>query len=77
MLGGAITEDDMDPNATLKAIDEFLAAHRTGEYVDELCEALYDWLAAGGFQPDWSKHSLGTSYYECRKVAIQRGKRLA
>lgn len=50
----------MDPNATLQMIDSFLKSRRTGDEVDQWCEYLYDWLQAGGFQPDWDQYQLGT-----------------
>lgn len=64
----------MDPNETLKRIDEFLREHRTGEEVDHWCEDLLEWLDRGGFEPDWEKYSVGTSYFECRRVQAQRNK---
>ena len=49
----------MDPNANLKeqndlldSVDEF-----DQERIADLREALYDWLARGGFQPDWDKYT--------------------
>jgi hypothetical protein len=56
----------MDPNATLREIDQFLKAGRTGDEVDQWCEALRQWIARGGFEPDWAKYELGASYYRCQ-----------
>ena len=64
----------MDPNVTLQMIDEFLAKHQTGEEVDEWCQNLFDWIKKGGFEPDWSKYELGTSYYKCRCVHMKKAK---
>jgi hypothetical protein len=66
----------MDPNATLRYIDHFIACGDTGVEVDYACQDLYDWLAKGGFKPDWDKYELGTSYYECRAVQHKRGVRV-
>lgn len=62
----------MDPNETLKAIDEFLAMQHTGAEVDEWCQDLFGWLAKGGFKLDWLVYELGTSYYRCRCVSMLR-----
>ena len=62
----------MDPNATLREIHEFLAAHETGDQVDIWCEHLYQWIKNGGFEPDWAKYELGTSYYRCRCVSMRK-----
>ena len=70
-------ETVMDPNATLRQIDEFLSRHRTGDEVDLWCEILFDWLERGGFAPAWSAHPLGESYYRCREIHIRRGERIA
>lgn len=58
----------MDPNATLKMIDDFLAARRSGPEVDEWVENLRDWIDGGGFEPDWDAFPLGASYYRTRMV---------
>ena len=63
----------MDPNATLRDINDFLAAGNEGESVDEYCKFLYDWLKGGGFAPDWNKYPLAADYYKCRKVYMDRG----
>jgi len=66
----------MDPNATLKLIDDFLTARRTGEQVDIWCQDLWDWLKKGGFEPNWAQYELGASYYRCRKVSHDQGERV-
>jgi len=67
----------MDPNATLKEIDSFLAAHETGPEVDEWCQHIFDWVSNGGFGPNWEQYELGTSYYKCMSVSMRKGKRYA
>lgn len=64
----------MDPNETLKQIDDFLAAHKCGEEVDEWCEYLMDWMDKGGFEPHWEAYPLGTSYYKCRVVSVRKSR---
>jgi hypothetical protein len=67
----------MDPNACLSKIDDFLLRQEYGNEVDIWCEDLYDWLASGGFEPDWTQHNLGTSYYEIRRdFYIKKGVRV-
>ena len=66
----------MDPNETLRVINGFLARHETGDEVDVWCQDLYDWLKKGGFEPNWAKYPLGTSYYRCRKVHHDKGERV-
>jgi hypothetical protein len=66
----------MDPNATLAEIDAFLKARQHGAIVDRWCEYLFDWLAKGGFEPDWSKYETGTGYYRCREIHIRKGERV-
>jgi len=58
----------MDPNETLKMIDEFLKARQVGDCVDEWCRDLLEWLNKGGFEPDWDKYPSGTEYFSCRKI---------
>lgn len=53
----------MDPNTTLQFIDQFIRDRRSGDDVDDACEALSDWIRAGGYEPAWSLHLLGTSYF--------------
>lgn len=65
----------MDPNATLKALDENLAEAGDGnsdyETRAELYAALQSWLDRGGFQPDWHKYLRATAYYLGRRQAEQ------
>jgi len=62
----------MDPDETLKMIDEFLQARKTGDEVDEWCHNLYEWIEKGGFEPNWNRYPLGTEYYKCREVSERR-----
>lgn len=62
----------MDPNECLKMIDEFLRARESGDEVDQWCRNLMEWLDKGGFEPDWDKYDLGTSYFKCRRIAEAR-----
>ncbi|MGH9969240.1 MAG: hypothetical protein ACREBG_15765 [Pyrinomonadaceae bacterium] len=66
----------MDPNETLRQIHAFLARGDEGDEVDFLCQDLFDWLARGGFAPDWTRFELGTGYYRCREVYHRRGERV-
>jgi len=63
----------MDPNETLKKVFDCLCDHQTGDEIDYLCLDLYQWIQKGGFEPDWSEYPLATSYYNCRKVHMDRG----
>lgn len=65
----------MDPNACLERIANALR-HPGDSEVDWACQDLYDWIAKGGFEPDWSKHESAASYYRCRAVYHRRGERL-
>jgi len=62
----------MDPNETLRMIDQFLTSRQTGDEVDEWCENLREWISKGGFEPDWSKRELGTSYYKARLAMYRK-----
>lgn len=42
----------MDPNANLRA----QASTNNAAYLRELRNALADWLASGGFAPDWTAY---------------------
>ena len=66
----------MDPNATLRNINEFLDAKRDGVEVDYWCQDLWDWIAKGGFSPVWENYPLATHYYDCRKIGHDRGERV-
>lgn len=55
----------MDPNATLKLIAEYLDA---GDRKNALrtCWDLQQWIAKGGFEPDWMKNrwtQIGASFF--------------
>lgn len=59
----------MDPNETLKQIEEnFLAYTAQGdddlpEETQELVEDLGEWIRRGGFEPDWIKYPTGAAVY--------------
>jgi len=59
----------MDPNETLKKIDQFLKERQSGDEVDLWCRDLIKWLNREGFEPNWEKYPLGTSYFKCRVIA--------
>lgn len=43
----------MDPNATLKELNVLLSeGSNDHDRIEELCEALEEWLKSGGFPPD-------------------------
>ena len=50
----------MDPNAALRMIEE---ADRVNAETREVMRGLHQWLARGGFQPDWSAYPTGTRRY--------------
>jgi hypothetical protein len=73
----------MDPNETLKWIDSWLKeAHErylqgrdrlpANPDIDEWCRNLWEWLQKGGFEPDWEKYPLGTSYFNCQKIDFEK-----
>ena len=66
----------MDPNELLRMIDEAINKREHGNEVDIWCQDLFDWLAKGGFDPEWNKYPLGTSYFHCRAVYHKRGERV-
>jgi hypothetical protein len=66
----------MDPDATLSIIDTLLKERRGSDVIDYHCQDLYDWIAKGGFEPEWGRCELGTSYYNCRAVYHRRGERV-
>jgi hypothetical protein len=47
----------MDPNATLRMIDE---ASRVDAETREAIQNLRHWLSRGGFAPDWAEYPTGT-----------------
>ncbi len=68
----------MDPNSTLQMIADCLNATESGdtsagEPLDDACQALWDWIRIGGFEPSWHDHELASSYYRCRAVHHDRG----
>jgi hypothetical protein len=62
----------MDPNATLKMIDDAINAGTNGDEVDDWCCILASWLAMGGFEPAWDRYPMGTSYYRSRVAMAAR-----
>jgi len=56
-------EDRMDPNATLRDIDEFIDDTAMSNQLVDLCDALHTWLLHGGYEPDWTAYPSGASYY--------------
>ena len=65
----------MDPNATLKCIEEFIRDKCEGYEVDDWCQDLYEWIGKGGFEPRWANYELGTGYYRCRAIEMGREKK--
>lgn len=59
----------MDPNATLKLIADCLAS---GDHdgAHEAAENLREWLAKGGFAPDWTAYPDAAKYVETAKVYV-------
>ena len=55
----------MDPNATLRLIADCFRLD-DHEHTDDHCQALADWRANGGFEPDWTLHPLATGSFVCR-----------
>jgi hypothetical protein len=59
----------MDPDETLKQIDELVRARQSvlwnsvAAEAADLCVALNEWLEKGGFEPDWKKFEQGTAYF--------------
>jgi hypothetical protein len=65
----------MDPNANLAEQEQLMLFLDDGaatngfeldeaaEQLTELQDALYGWLAADGFEPDWSKAPNARKYY--------------
>lgn len=70
----------MDPNATLSRIADLLRQSAydgdAGLELDFACQDLFDWIARGGFEPEWDKHPSATGYYRCREVYHKRGERV-
>ena len=48
-----------------------------GQDLDYACFDLWQWLSSGGFEPDWARHELASSYYRCRAVQHARGIRVS
>lgn len=67
----------MDPNACLALIEECLAAasiarsngddsRLPSQTAREARENLHEWLAKGGFEPDWTTHIKAASFYTAK-----------
>jgi hypothetical protein len=52
----------MDPNATLRIIND--ARRPSSADAREALTSLYNWIARGGFHPDWSAYPLGTARFQ-------------
>lgn len=61
----------MDPNATLKYIDEFIGNSAYDFKINETVEDLLDWLRKGGFAPDWSKYPDAAAYVRARLCTLK------
>jgi hypothetical protein len=57
----------MDPNATLRRIEDLLSAGMGPSDIEEVTEALDDlhaWLTSGGFAPrSWARYPRATAAY--------------
>lgn len=66
----------MDPTATLRFIqdelDDIEGTNDESEEVDYLVDCLREWLAKGGFQPQWDAYPKATEYYNGRVETITR-----
>lgn len=49
----------MDPNATLRNIEESTRIATKKEF----CEYLRDWINMGGFSPQWESYPNATQFY--------------
>jgi len=69
----------MDPNATLELIEEQLASAKLAraqgdmavwaaeiEDAREAREDLHEWLAKGGFEPEWTAYPAAAAFYSNR-----------
>lgn len=56
----------MDPNAALRNIEAALYPRLDIDTMEENAVALHEWIAGGGFEPDWEKYPHATDWY--RKV---------
>lgn len=52
----------MDPNETLKEIDESIAQNDFDEVRASIAE-LYTWISKGGFEPNWLAYPRATEAY--------------
>lgn len=76
----------MDPNANLAEQERILLA-RVRLYVNsrihsraeagrltDLRRALFAWLHAGGFQPNWIAYPLAAKHYRLMRASLKRGR---
>ena len=57
---------DMDPNATLRRIADLMheePGELTEECLAEACQDMREWLAKGGFEPQWEKSPFAAAHY--------------
>ena len=55
----------MDPNATLRALDEAID-ERNRDESGFLVKELSRWIASGGFEPEWWRYPRAAAYYAAR-----------
>ena len=63
----------MDPDATLRTIEDFLELGYRGPDIDDACWDLYGWLMRGGFPPKWENHQYASEYYRAREQIMRKG----
>lgn len=51
----------MDPNATLRAIDQFLKEDDI-QMATEAAQDLLGWIRKGGFSPNWDKYPAASMF---------------
>ena len=65
----------MDPNETLKQIDQHLETDV--EAAKEACLDLATWMSKGGFNPVWDRYPKAAAYYGKRaKAGMQALRRI-
>jgi len=71
----------MDPNAALMNIAYELSVSSpsgrrvfVSQEIDDTVDDLREWIAGGGFEPDWERHPLATSYYKARVATLEHSK---
>jgi hypothetical protein len=62
----------MDPNTALAEIAYQLSRGTDcAPSIDDTVVDLQEWLEAGGFDPNWDRHPLATSYYVARLTTME------